>query len=152
MNDAHYHLLFNHLPIIIPIVGLLVLIGGFMIKSDLVKRTAYCIFILGSLATIAAISTGEGAEHAVEGIEGITRDVIHEHEEVAEFFTILSYILGGLSLLALWSNLKRKTYRNYVAFIVLIFSCVVLYYAQKTGNTGGEIRHTEIRNESVMPG
>lgn len=32
MNFADYNLVVNHLPIIIPIVGLLVLIGGFCYK------------------------------------------------------------------------------------------------------------------------
>ena len=46
MNDAHLHLIFNHLPIVIPIVGLLVLLAGFVLKSDVVKRVALGIFVL----------------------------------------------------------------------------------------------------------
>lgn len=91
MNQAHYHLVVNHLPIIIPIVGFVVLIGGVAVKLEIVKRTAYFIFILGSLATIAAMATGEGAEEAVEHIEGITEGMMHEHEERAEVFALLSY-------------------------------------------------------------
>ena len=54
MNGAHWHLVLNHLPIIIPMVGLLIMIGGLMMKSELLKRAAYSIFILGAIAAIAA--------------------------------------------------------------------------------------------------
>lgn len=145
MNGAHYHLVLNHLPIIIPIVGLLVLIAGFIIKSEIVKRTAYCIFILGALTAFGAIATGDGAEDVVKHIDGISKDLIHEHEEKAEVFALLSYVLGIGSVVALWSNWKKKSYANYIALAILAYCFVVLYFAQQTGTTGGEITHAEIR-------
>lgn len=145
MNGAHYHLVLNHLPIIIPIVGLLILIGGFIVKSEIVKRTAYCIFILSAIAAFAAIATGEGAEDVVKKIDGISKSLIHEHEEKAEVFALLSYILGITSILALWSNWKKKSYANYIGYTIIAYCLVVLYFAQQTGTTGGEIRHSEIR-------
>ena len=66
MNEAHLHLTFNHLPIIIPIIGLLIMIGGILLKSEVIKRTAYAVFILGALATIPAFASGEGAEEIAE--------------------------------------------------------------------------------------
>jgi len=150
MNQAHYHLLFNHLPIIIPIVGVFVLLGGLAIKSEVVKRTAYFIFILGSLANIAAIATGDGAEEAVKHIEGITQGIIHEHEEKAELFALLSYILGSAAALAVWSSLRKKSFAHYISYTILAYSCAVLYFALQTGTSGGEIRHTEIRDDTIL--
>ncbi|MGE6354883.1 hypothetical protein ACQKCJ_13540 [Flavobacterium sp. NPDC079362] len=145
MNGAHYHLVLNHLPIIIPIVGLLVLIGGFIVKSEIVKRTAYCIFILGAITAFSAIATGDGAEDVVKQIEGITKSLIHEHEEKAEVFALLSYVLGIGSIVALWSNWKKKSYATYIALAIMVYCMAVLYFGQQTGTTGGEIRHSEIR-------
>jgi hypothetical protein len=48
MNDAHLHLVFNHFPIIVPIVGMIILIVGFFSNSDVVKRTALGVFVLGA--------------------------------------------------------------------------------------------------------
>jgi hypothetical protein len=56
MNGAHWHLVLNHLPIIIPMVGLLVMFGGILVKSEVLKRAAFSIFILGAITTIAAFS------------------------------------------------------------------------------------------------
>lgn len=152
MNPAHYHLLFNHLPIIIPIVGTLVMLGALIVRSEIVKRVAFCIFILGGLVTFPALFTGEGAEEVVEHLPDMSRKIIHIHEEAADTFGILSYILGGISILGLWANWKQKSFANWISYAVIAYSFVVLFFAQETGRTGGEIRHTEIRttNESGL--
>ena len=62
MNEAHWHLVFNHLPIIVPLIGLLVMIGGHIFQVDAVKRTAYIIFIGGALCPMPAFATGEEKE------------------------------------------------------------------------------------------
>jgi uncharacterized membrane protein len=151
MNGAHWHLVVNHLPIIFPIVGVIVMITGFFSKSEAVKRTAFMIFILGALAAIAAMNTGEGAEEVVEKISGVSENFIENHEETAEIFAILSYILGGISLLGLWASFKQKTFSNLISMSTLIFTFVVLFFAKQTGTTGGEIRHSEIRSGNSIP-
>ena len=145
MNGAHWHLVLNHLPIIIPMVGLLIMVGGLVLNSEILKRAAYSIFILGAVTAIAASSTGEGAEEVVEEIQGIDEKMIKIHEEVAEIFAILIYILGGLSIIGLWANWKKKSYSSLISYVVIAFSFVVFFYAKQTGTTGGGIRHTEIR-------
>ena len=151
MNEAHFHLVVNHLPIIFPIVGVIVMITGLISKSEAVKRTAFMIFILGALASIAAMTTGEGAEEIVEKINGVTENYIESHEETAETFALLSYILGSISLLGLWASFKQKTFSNIIAIATLVFAFVVLFFGKQTGTTGGEIRHTEIRSGNSIP-
>ena len=151
MNGAHWHLVVNHLPIIFPIVGVIVMITGLISKSEAVKRTAFMIFIFGALAAIAAMNTGEGAEEVVEKINGVTENFIESHEETAETFAILSYILGGISLLGLWASFKQKSFSSIISIATLISAFVVLFFAKQTGTTGGEIRHTEIRSGNNIP-
>ena len=151
MNGAHWHLVVNHLPIIFPIVGVIVMITGLISKSEAVKRTAFMIFVFGALAAIAAMNTGEGAEEVVENINGVSENFIESHEEAAETFAILSYILGGISLLGLWASFKQKSFSSRISIATLIFAFVVLFFAKQTGTTGGEIRHTEIRSGNNIP-
>ncbi len=146
MNGAHWHLVLNHLPIIFPIVGVLVMIAGVISKSEAVKRTSFMIFIFSAVAAIAAMRTGEGAEEIVEKINGVTENYIEIHEATAETFSLLSYILGGISLLGLWASFKQKSFSSIVSMITLVFAFVVLFFAKQTGTTGGEIIHTEIRS------
>ena len=151
MNGAHWHLMVNHLPIIFPVAGIIVIVTGLISKSQAVKRTAFFIFILGALASIAAMSTGEGAEKIVENISGVTKSYIQTHEETAETFALLSYILGGISLVGLWASLKQKTFTNIIAIATLAFTFIVLFFAKQTGTAGGAIRHTEIRSGYPVP-
>lgn len=149
MNGAHWHLVVNHLPIIFPIVGVIVMITGLISKSEPVKRTAFLIFIMGAFASIAAMTTGEGAEEIVENISGVSESYIKTHEETAETFALLSYILGGISLIGLWASFKQKSISNTITIATVVFAFVILFFGKQTGTTGGEIRHTEIRNGNV---
>ncbi len=152
MNDAHFHLVVNHLPLIFPLVGAIVLVTGILSRSEPIKRTGYFVFILGSIATVMAMSSGEGAEEVVEEIKGVSQNFIHEHEEKAELFALLSYGLGLISLLSLWFSWKQKRLSKPASLIVLAFSFVVLFFGKQTGTSGGEIRHTEIRENKVISG
>ena len=151
MNGAHWHLVVNHLPIIFPMVGAIVMIIGLVSKSEAVKRTSLMIFVLGALASVAAMTTGEGAEEVVENIAGVTENYIETHEEAAETFALLSYVLGGISLVGLWASFKQKTFSSILTLSTLTLSFVVLFLAKQTGTTGGEIRHTEIRTGATLP-
>lgn len=151
MNGAHWHLVVNHLPIIFPIVGIIVLITGLISKSEAVKRTAFVVFIFSALAAIVAMSTGEEAEEVVEKINGVTENYIETHEETAETFAILSYVLGCVSLIGFWASVKQKKISSVISIGILIFSFVVLFFAKQTGTSGGKIIHTEIRDGINTP-
>lgn len=146
MNNAHLHLVVNHLPIIFPLVGLIVLISAFFTKNETVKRTSYLIFVLGAVASVIAMATGEGAEEAVENLPGVTENLIHNHEEAAELFAVISYILGALSLAGIYISFKNLSFSKFVSYAVSVLALVTLFFAQQTGNSGGQIRHTEIRS------
>jgi uncharacterized membrane protein len=150
MNAAHFHLIVNHLPIIFPLVGAIVLATGLVIKSEAVKRTAFMIFVFGSIASIFAMLSGEGAEEVVEKLNGVTENYISTHEETAEKFALLSYALGAVSLLGIWASIKKKTFSSIISIATLVFTIVVLFFAKQTGTTGGEIRHTEIRSGATV--
>ncbi len=149
MNEAHFHLLVNHLPIIFPLAGAIVLITGLFSKSEAVKRTAFMIFILGAISAIFAMISGGGAEEVVEKLNEVSESFISNHEDSAKIFSILSYILGGVSIFGLWGSIKEKAFSNIVSIGILIFTFVVLFFAKQTGTSGEEISHKEIRSGSI---
>ena len=152
MNNAHLHLVVNHLPIIIPITGFLVLTLGFILKLEVIKRVSYFLFVLAAICTMPAFVTGEGAEEIAEGLNGVTEYLIHEHEEKAEAFAILNYVIGIVSILAIWASWKQKQFSKWLGIAILLFAIVVIFKGREVGTSGGEIRHTEIRSTtSVSP-
>jgi uncharacterized membrane protein len=150
MNDAHYHLIVNHLPILGLLIGILVLITGLILNKAEVKLTALGIFIFSSITSIVAFYTGEGAEEVVENLEGISETLIHTHEEYAETFYTLTLILGGLSLLIFILELKKKKFTKYLLILCLLIALIDGVLATYVGTSGGEIRHSEIRNDAKM--
>jgi hypothetical protein len=36
MNSIHFHLITNHFPIIVPVIALMVMFGGFLIRSEMI--------------------------------------------------------------------------------------------------------------------
>ncbi|MFV8343239.1 hypothetical protein [Flavobacterium sp. XS2P39] len=149
MNDAHLHMIVNHFPIIGTILGLGILISGLILKNSTLKNTAYVLFIIAAIFAAFSMGTGEGAEELVEDMPDIGKEIIHEHEELAEKLAFLLYVLGGFSLLALVLNLKNNPKEKLVSFFVLGIATASLFLIQKVGTSGGEIRHTEIREVST---
>lgn len=145
MNDAHLHMVVNHFPIVGTILGLGVLIAGMVLKKISVKNTAYYLFVVAAVFAAFSMATGEGAEELVEDMPSVGKQIIHEHEEMAENFAVVMYVLGFCSLLGIYFDYKNHVKAKLVAAVVLIMAVVSVVFAILVGNSGGEIRHTEIR-------
>jgi uncharacterized membrane protein len=144
MNDAHLHMVVNHFPIIGIIFGLGILIGGMVFKNKALQNTAYILFIICMVFGKVSMFTGEKAEDIVENI-GISHDLIHEHEELAEGFMKVAYGMGILAIISLIANVKNHPKAKLFAFLTLILAIVAAIMSKDVGTSGGEIRHTEIR-------
>lgn len=148
MNDAHFHLVVNHLPIVGVLIGFLVLLAGLIMKKPQIKNTALGIFIFSALTAAVAFLTGEGAEEIVENLPGISETLIHQHEEYAELFLTMMLILGGVSLITLFLQYKKMPFSKYGFIAVLLLSMVSIGVAKYVGTSGGEITHIEIRSDT----
>lgn len=145
MNEAHLHMVVNHFPIIGTIFGLGILVAGIVLKNKTIKNTAYCLFVVAAVFAAISMGTGEGAVEMVEDMPSVGKQIIHEHEEIAEKLAIVLYLLGLVSIVGLYMNYKNHAKASLVSFIALTICVVAVFLAQQTGTTGGEIRHTEIR-------
>ena len=150
MNDAHLHMVVNHFPIIGTILGLGILITGIILKNNSVKNTAYFLFIVAAVFAAFSMGTGEGAEELVEDMPSVGKQIIHEHEEMAEKLAIVLYVLGVISLGGLFMNFKNHSKATLVSYAAVVVAVVGVFFAQQTGTTGGEIRHTEIRTNATQ--
>jgi uncharacterized membrane protein len=150
MTDAHLHLIINHFPIIGTIFGLGILIAGMFKHNISIKNSAYCLFIVSAITAFLSMYTGEGAEHMVQDMPNIGKKIIHEHEELAEKMAMVLYLLGVISLAGIVAH-KRNFYQSkLVAFMALTVAVVAVILAKSVGTSGGEIRHTEIRENFVQ--
>jgi uncharacterized membrane protein len=148
MNDAHYHLVINHFPIIGTIFGVGILIVGLVLKRTLLQNTAFVLFILSAFTGFLAMYTGEGAEEMVENLPTVGHNIIHEHEELAEKFAALLYALGALSLVTLILQFMHNRFAKTATFLTLGLALLAVVLGKDVGTSGGEVRHTEIRSVS----
>jgi uncharacterized membrane protein len=146
MNDAHYHLVVNHFPIIGTIFGFGILIAGMISKSNAIKNVSYVLFIVSAIFAFASVSTGGGAVGVVKGMPDITKPIIHKHAELAEKLALILYVLAVISILGLYTNVKNHSKSQLISFLILIIAGIACYVGKEVGTTGGEIRHTEIRS------
>jgi uncharacterized membrane protein len=149
MNQAHLHLAFNHFPIVGIVIGFGILIVGIFSKNRTLVNTAYVLFIVATLFGLLSMNTGEGAEELVEDLPEIGHKIIHEHEELAEKFMLVLYALTIGAVLGLYFDYKKKSKTRLISYVVAIVSLIGVILAIFTGTSGGEIRHTEIREATT---
>jgi len=148
MNEAHFHLVVNHLPIVGVLIGFLVLIVGYMIKNRHVKNTSLGIFVFSAVASAVAFYSGEGAVDVVKNISGISETLMHTHEEYAELFLTMTLILGGVSVLTAFFEYFESSFVKYGLIMVLLLSITDIVISEYVGTSGGEITHIEIRKDA----
>ncbi len=147
MNLAHVHLMINHVPVIAVPGAILLLIYALVRKSEEVKMVSLGVFVLIASLTPAVYFTGLAAERVVKNLPGVTEAYVGRHEEMAERALVSIEVLGGLSLVGLILLWRSGSIPRWVVGIVLVLSLVSATISSLTANLGGQIRHTEIRND-----
>jgi len=150
-NEAHWHLVFNHFPIMGSFFGTLVLGGGIIAKNKSVRITAFLIIIFSALMAVPAFLTGEGASEIIKELDGMNPEVIENHENLAEISIWSVQILGLLAIFAIYSEQAIHKTSRILTLICFVFSLFNMALLTRVGNTGGEIRHSEIRNDQPLP-
>jgi uncharacterized membrane protein len=151
MNQAHWHLMLNHLPVVGTLLSTMVLLAGMIIKNRTVQKTASGLFILTVLFAVPAYLTGEGAEDVLESIGQKNEHFIHEHEEAAGNALWISALTGLLSIATVFRMNKQNKPSRLFMIIVLLAGITNTFLMLRVANSGGEIRHTEIREVNKNP-
>jgi len=141
MNLAHLHLILNHFPIIGTIIGLSLFAGSLAGKNDDLKRASLIVLAAVAFLALPTFFSGIGAQAVVRKDPTVPVDLIERHEGAAILALFLMEITGALALAELWRR------RSWSLVTILFFSIVTLGMMARVGNTGGDIRHTEIRSE-----
>lgn len=144
MDQTHIHLLINHLPVLGAAFGAFVLAYGLWAGSRETQNAAYLVFIIASIGSAITYFTGEAAEETVENIQGISKDLIEQHEESAGIAFGALIVLGIAAIIGLFITRKKASFSRSTAWIILIISVISFGIIAQTAYLGGQIRHTEI--------
>jgi hypothetical protein len=149
MSAAHVHLLFNHVPVLGTLFGLLLLLLGLPRKSDDVARAGLLGLVLVALATLPAYLSGEGAERLVRPLAGISTLVMEEHEEAALPAMLAVEGVGVLALYGLVLGRGGRRVPRFLLFTVIGGSALAFAFVVRAANLGGQVHHPEIRSDTA---
>jgi uncharacterized membrane protein len=131
-NTAHLHPMLVHFPIALITIGFIADIVSLFFKSEkCLSKTGLYLMVLGTLAAIAAWSSGH--LFTTEPSQGSVVQVFEKHETAA-LVTMLLMILG--SFLRIWLILQKKeeTQLKWVVFGLYFLGCAAVTF---TGFMGG---------------
>jgi len=147
MNWAHVHLMINHFPVVGVFGAIALLVYSLARKSEEIKRVSFGLFVLLALITLAVFFTGQAAEDSVKKLPNVTEAYIGRHEEMADLSLVLMETLGLAALAGLLFLRSSGSIPKWIVVIVLLLSLVTAAVVGFTANLGGQIRHTEIREQ-----
>lgn len=149
MDLTHFHLMFNHVPVMGVVFGFLILLGGVIMRSKPGAAVGLVVLGLSAVVAIPVYFTGESAEELVEGLPGVTEAFTGEHEAAASLSLGLTIAAGVFAVATLFLN-RRLTPRvpGYLMIATLFLSLLTGISMVRTANLGGQIRHTELRSSA----
>jgi len=145
MDFPHLHLLLNHFPIIGTMVGAGLFLTSLFVRTEDVRLSSLIILIVVALLSIPAFITGVGAQEKIVADTSISNDRIQRHEGAAELAIWFMEVTGAVAVIALWQCVRRVTPAPWITLAILVFTLLTVALMARTGNTGGEIRHSENR-------
>lgn len=151
MNATHLHLLVNHFPVIGSIIGVLIMIGGLLLRNEMIKKTALVVFVGAGVFTAVAYKTGEEAEHSIENVPGFSEYYLEEHEETAEGAAPFMYALAAVSLASLVMIQKKHKRAKISTYLSMTLGIITMILMIQVGNLGGKIRRPDIRDNNQAP-
>lgn len=135
MDWAYLHIVLNHFPIVLGLVGGAAALLAALSRRASVWRFAAVIVLLAGLTAPAAFLAGREAEESVEELWYVDEETIEEHEE-AGLLALIALLAAGLAGAAVLRKPRAST-RGALLGLSLLGAVLVARAAAE----GGEIIH-----------
>lgn len=152
MNLVHVHLLLTHVPLFSTVFGVVLLVAALARRSEDLRRAAFATFVAGALLAVPTYLTGDAAEAAVEDLPGVTDAQIERHERIAGVALALVATLGVIGLAGFVAEKRAQRVALAGAYAAALVGLVTAGVMAITANSGGAIRHSEIRGVAAVDG
>lgn len=106
MDGAYLHILINHFPIILSLLGAAAAIVSFFRPRRALWLYAVASLTLAGLAAYPTLFTGQLAEHSIEKMPYAARRAIHAHEEAGEVAMWVLLVTGAVAAYAWWRAMR----------------------------------------------
>jgi hypothetical protein len=113
MDGAYIHILINHLPIILALVGTAAAVLALFLNKRALWLYAVATLTIAGLSVYPVFLTGKEAEESMEKMPYVNRRDIHDHEEAAELAMWVLLATGAVSAFAWWQATRGLNSRAY---------------------------------------
>ncbi|MDJ0368079.1 hypothetical protein QMK33_23305 [Hymenobacter sp. H14-R3] len=151
MNQAHWHLIFNHAPIFGALAGALLLAAGLLQKQDALLRAGLWALVLAVVVGLPAQLTGAGAAQVVKDMPRVSQALIQHHAATARTGYWVLVATGTLALLSTLQLQQRAARARQFVWATLLGAVLSFGMLARAGNLGGQISHPEIREGYGTP-
>ncbi len=152
--DATYlHLLVNHFPIVLSIVGFTALAVGAVTRREFFWRTGLMLMALAGVAAIVADLTGDAASDIVRQRAFVVRGTISAHDSAAGIALWGLLIAGAIAGYALWRARDGLVgaLPAWLRQLVLLSALVGVGLVSYAGYLGGRIVHDAPVLQTLRP-
>ncbi len=143
MDWTHLHLALNHIPVLGPPFLLVMLLWSW--ARGEARTLRFCLTLCIALAALSIAIKFTGDFAAEKAIPGVERTWIEHHEQTADQASTGVFLTGLAAGLARWLSRKGRTAPTWSIVIVIVLTVSTLALMARTANSGGQIRHPEIR-------
>lgn len=151
MNAAHLHLITNHFPIVLLIVGCIAFAIALVQRNPFWKRMATFLVIAAAISSLPVFLSGEGAEEIVEK-SGASDSLIEPHEKAAKIAFVLTLAAGAVALVLGLALLTENRFIKPLTWFTSVVTLVATAFIVYAGMTGGKIMHPEVRDAKSSVG
>jgi hypothetical protein len=141
-NWAHIHLLINHFPIILTLLGLAAAILALVTRRRTVWLYAVATLTLSGLSVVPVDLTGDAAADIMKDKWYVVKDSIHAHDDMAGNTEWVVLIMGVASAYAWWRLVRRGadgTLPAWLRAVVVVTALAGAGLASYTAYLGGNI-------------
>lgn len=107
VDAAYLHLLVNHIPIILTMVGAVAAILALVMRRRAVWLYALASLTISGVTAYPVMLTGHAAEDVMKDKWYVTRESIDEHEDAGETAMWVLIAMGAVSAYAWWRLARR---------------------------------------------
>lgn len=155
MNWPYIHILINHGPIILSVLGTGVLLLALFVRRRGVWLYALATLTLAGLSIYPVYFTGDQAADAVRTTWYIMRPMVDEHDAAAGFALASMLIVGAASAYTWWRMLRREVTALppvWLRTVVAILAVWGVSVVARTAYLGGKIVHDSPKLQAPPPG
>ena len=145
MDPLHIHLFLNHVPVVGGIGALMLLAWGLVKRSADVTVAALAALILVAVLTVPAFLAGDEARKRIEGLDGVSLPILHEHRDAAVAAMVGMLAAAAIAAAALFAWQTTHRYPMFAATAALVVGLAASILVVRAAELGGEVRHTELR-------